>query len=99
MLNNALRQTARTVGVRHQSSSVSTTFLKGRKALYSRETFKANWLSDTATYPLLAVMGAATLLVVGVGASCLSFSPDVRIYPSKRSSIVRTWGLPGYKHD
>lgn len=70
---------------------------EGRKALYRRETWRKNWLAQPATYPLLIVMGAASALVVGVAASCLAASPDVRISPGKRAATLRTWGLPGYK--
>jgi hypothetical protein len=59
---------------------------------------KRAWFSDPATYPLIVVMGGASFLVVGVMASCLLASPDVRISPQKRNKIIRTWGLPGYKH-
>jgi hypothetical protein len=54
-------------------------------------TFSKNWLQDQSTYPMMAVLGAAGLLVVGVGVSCLSFNPDVQIDPKKRTAIVRTW--------
>ena len=46
---------------------------------------------------MIVVLGAAVVLVGGVGISCLSFCPDVQLDPKKRNAIVRTWGLPGYK--
>mmetsp|Transcript_14274 Transcript_14274/g.33000 ORF Transcript_14274/g.33000 Transcript_14274/m.33000 type:complete len:96 (+) Transcript_14274:151-438(+) len=94
MLNNALKQSVRIAG---QQRQVSTTFLTARKNFVTRETFTKSWLSDASTYPLLVCLGGAGVLVVAVGVSCLSFSPDVRIDPKKRNATMRTWGLPGYK--
>jgi hypothetical protein len=52
--------------------STSTTFLtKG-----STKSFKKAWLSDSSTYPLIVVMGAAAALVGGVGGSCILYSPE-----------------------
>lgn len=56
-----------------------------------KDTFSKNWLSDPSCYPLIAVMGAAGCLVVGVISSCLLFSPDVQIAQKKRGAVVRTW--------
>ena len=71
-------------------------FQKTKHAEYNA---KKVWLGDPATYPLFVVMGAASFLVVGVISSCLLASPDVQISPKKRNQIIRTWGLPGYKHN
>mmetsp|Transcript_29268 Transcript_29268/g.41434 ORF Transcript_29268/g.41434 Transcript_29268/m.41434 type:complete len:108 (-) Transcript_29268:51-374(-) len=106
MFTNAFRQAARTSHRRLQSTAtaapkspsqasggVCTEFLTANQ----QYKFSEAWLSDPSAYPLLVVMGAAGLLVVGVSASCLAFSPDVRIDRTKRSSTLRDWGLPGYK--
>lgn len=77
----------RVVGRRFQSTDkISTTFLTANGG-----NFKKNWLQDPSTYPMIVVLGAAGLLVGGVGISCLSFSPDVQIDPKKRGAVVRTW--------
>lgn len=93
MLSSTLRHSSRVAGRRFQSSGTSTTFLHAHK----QQTFRKNWLSDPSTYPMIAVLGAAGVLCVGVMASCMFFSPDVRVDPKKRNAMIRTWGLPGYK--
>jgi len=77
------------MGQRRFQSSTSTTFLHKHKA----ETLKRNWFSDPSTYPLMGVMVSAAFLVVGVGASCLAYNPDVQINPNKRGAIMRTWEM------
>lgn len=47
------------------------------------KSFREHWLSDPSCYPLIAIMSSAALFVVGVGASCLMYNPDVRIDPNK----------------
>jgi len=88
MMNSALRQSARVAQRRYQSSKVSTTFLTKKKA-----SFNEAWLSDPSAYPLIAIMGAAGALVVGVSVSCLAFSPDVQISPNRRGSVMRNWEM------
>mmetsp|Transcript_23008 Transcript_23008/g.35221 ORF Transcript_23008/g.35221 Transcript_23008/m.35221 type:complete len:91 (-) Transcript_23008:53-325(-) len=58
------------------------------------KTFADRFLSDPSTYPLIGTMGCAVVLVVGVAASCLTYSPDVRISFEKRGAVLRSWGLP-----
>lgn len=45
---------------------------------------KANWLSDPATYPLIACLGGAMALCSGFGIYFLMTAPDVQISPLKR---------------
>mmetsp|Transcript_33846 Transcript_33846/g.82043 ORF Transcript_33846/g.82043 Transcript_33846/m.82043 type:complete len:89 (-) Transcript_33846:118-384(-) len=88
MMNSALRQTSRVAQRRYQSS-VSTTFLTKKK----ERTFQKAWLSDPSTFPMIAIMGGAGALVVGVAASCLASNPDVQISPSKRGAVIRNWQM------
>mmetsp|Transcript_50390 Transcript_50390/g.69925 ORF Transcript_50390/g.69925 Transcript_50390/m.69925 type:complete len:89 (-) Transcript_50390:205-471(-) len=85
LMNAALKQSARLGQRRFQST---TAIYANRKA---NLTVRNNWLQDPSTYPLIACMAAAGALVVGVGGSCLMYSPDVQISPSKRGAIMRTW--------
>ena len=62
-----------------------------KKAYNAAGATKKAWLSDPSTYPLIAIMGAAGMLVLGVGTSCLMYNPDVQINPNKRGSPMRTW--------
>ena len=56
------------------------------------DTFKKNWLSDPGAYPVLVVLGVACTGCTVYGFYNLLNSPDVRITPTKRESVVRTWG-------
>jgi len=53
--------------------------------------FKENWLSDPGAYPVIFIIAFAGCFCSGVGFKCLSSNPDVRIVPSKRNSVLRTW--------
>lgn len=53
--------------------------------------FKENWLSDAGAYPIVVVISFAMVLCGGVGSRCLMANPDVRVLPSKRNSVIRTW--------
>jgi hypothetical protein len=57
---------------RYKSSTVSTTFLTKKQ----EQSFQKAWLSDPSTFPMIAIMGGAAALVVGVGASCILFNPE-----------------------
>eukprot|EP00568_Trieres_chinensis_P007629 CAMPEP_0183295752 /NCGR_PEP_ID=MMETSP0160_2-20130417/3594_1 /TAXON_ID=2839 ORGANISM="Odontella Sinensis, Strain Grunow 1884" /NCGR_SAMPLE_ID=MMETSP0160_2 /ASSEMBLY_ACC=CAM_ASM_000250 /LENGTH=91 /DNA_ID=CAMNT_0025457283 /DNA_START=91 /DNA_END=366 /DNA_ORIENTATION=+ len=89
LFSNAFRSAARSAisGKTRRFQSTSTTFLTATGG-----TFRQNWLSDSSTYPLLVCLGAACALCTGVGIHFLANNPDVRISPTKRNSIVRTWG-------
>ncbi|KAL7547197.1 hypothetical protein ACHAWF_010512 [Thalassiosira exigua] len=50
-----------------------------------------NWLSDPATYPLIAILGGACVFCTAFGVWFLSTAPDVQISPLKRSATVRNW--------
>jgi len=56
-------------------------------------TFRKMWLSDMTTYPIVVVLGFAVALCAGVGVTGLMCNPDVRVDPSKRNTIIRTWGI------
>jgi hypothetical protein len=75
------------VGSRRFQSTTSTTFLHKHK----KETIRRNWLSDPSAYPLIVVMGAAGVLVVGIIGSGLLYNPDVQINPDRRGNIIRHW--------
>lgn len=79
-----------TTVARRFKSDVSTTFLTLGK---QQANVKKNWLSDPATYPLLAALGTAVAMCTGVGLSCLAYSPDVRIASHKKNSTLRDWSM------
>ena len=49
---------------------------------------KSNWLSDPATYPLIAILGATGVFVSGFIVYFLTTAPDVQISPLKRYVCV-----------
>eukprot|EP00571_Detonula_confervacea_P014594 CAMPEP_0172308990 /NCGR_PEP_ID=MMETSP1058-20130122/9419_1 /TAXON_ID=83371 /ORGANISM="Detonula confervacea, Strain CCMP 353" /LENGTH=95 /DNA_ID=CAMNT_0013021535 /DNA_START=160 /DNA_END=447 /DNA_ORIENTATION=+ len=49
------------------------------------------FLSDPATYPLIAILGGTGVFVTGFIAYFLASSPDVQISPLKRSKTIRDW--------
>ena len=54
--------------------------------------FKKDWLSDPSTYPIMVIMGFALTFCTGAAANALIRYKDVTILPSKRNSILQTWG-------
>mmetsp|Transcript_26433 Transcript_26433/g.31189 ORF Transcript_26433/g.31189 Transcript_26433/m.31189 type:complete len:98 (-) Transcript_26433:305-598(-) len=93
MINNTFRQLARSAipnqrRLMSSNGQYSTTFITAGKD-YS---MKKTWLSDPATYPLIAVLGIATGLCSGFGFWFLLNNPDVRLNPQKRNTLIRTWG-------
>ncbi|KAL3757151.1 hypothetical protein ACHAWU_004583 [Discostella pseudostelligera] len=52
---------------------------------------KTNWLSDPASYPLIAILGAAGVFCSGFGIYFLATAPDVQISPLKRNKTIRDW--------
>mmetsp|Transcript_25533 Transcript_25533/g.59013 ORF Transcript_25533/g.59013 Transcript_25533/m.59013 type:complete len:85 (-) Transcript_25533:177-431(-) len=80
-MSSSLKHTA-TMAKRHFPNPLS----RGPNKMKS---FREHWLSDPSCYPLIAIMSSAALFVVGVGASCLMYNPDVRIDPNKRGDPLR----------
>mmetsp|Transcript_20444 Transcript_20444/g.58114 ORF Transcript_20444/g.58114 Transcript_20444/m.58114 type:complete len:216 (+) Transcript_20444:107-754(+) len=54
--------------------------------------FKAAWLSDPSTYPIMVIISCAITFMVGMGFHALFFYKDVQISPEKRGSVLQTWG-------
>jgi NADH-ubiquinone reductase complex 1 MLRQ subunit len=61
--------------------------------LRNSRTTKSNWLSDPSTYPLLVALGGAVAMAAGVGLSCLTYNPDVRISKDKKHALIRDWTM------
>jgi hypothetical protein len=65
--------------------------------MYSRQVIdsienKPVWLSDVATYPVIAICGGACIGAAGYIAYKFTTSPDVRVDKNKRGSEIRWWG-------
>mmetsp|Transcript_7840 Transcript_7840/g.11579 ORF Transcript_7840/g.11579 Transcript_7840/m.11579 type:complete len:83 (-) Transcript_7840:167-415(-) len=58
---------------------------------HQKKTMNEIWLGDRGAYPVIGIMGFATVFCFGVGMRCLTSHPDVRIMPSSRNSVLRTW--------
>mmetsp|Transcript_22771 Transcript_22771/g.32594 ORF Transcript_22771/g.32594 Transcript_22771/m.32594 type:complete len:97 (+) Transcript_22771:57-347(+) len=50
------------------------------------------WTSEPGAYPIMVILGLAVVGCTAYGTYRLSSNVDVRITPSKRAAIVRTWG-------
>jgi len=50
------------------------------------------WTSDAGAYPVMFVLAFACAFCGWYGSRNLLTHPDIRISPSKRVSVVRTWG-------
>jgi len=55
-------------------------------------TFKELWLSDKGAYPVIGIMAFASGFATWFGCRMVAAHPDVRVTPSKRTSVMRTWG-------
>jgi hypothetical protein len=54
--------------------------------------FKQEWLSDPATYPIIVIMGGGLTFMVGMGFNALFGYKDVQINPNKRGAMLQDWG-------
>lgn len=92
MLHTVFKHTTRMsvqTMMRRQASTATPAFVKAGRAARSKGVTQKNWLSDPATYPLIATLSGALALVLGVGVSCLMYNPDVQINPEIRGNIGR----------
>ena len=79
--------------------ALSRSVPQGRRALSSPSpprspklsALRRDWLTDPATYPLIGIIGFASLFASFVGVSCLLRNPDVQLDKNKRKSILRYW--------
>mmetsp|Transcript_13672 Transcript_13672/g.21946 ORF Transcript_13672/g.21946 Transcript_13672/m.21946 type:complete len:91 (-) Transcript_13672:135-407(-) len=88
MFHSAFKQAARVSQCRLQSTA---TFVTQKKAAGTSAAWKQAWVSDPSTYPLIAIMGIAGCMVLGMGSACLMYNPDVQINPNKRGATMRNW--------
>jgi len=84
-LLNIFQRSTVNAQARRMNSGTSTTFVHADK----KYSFRKAWFSDPATYPLIAVLGAACGLCSGFGIYFISSSKDVRISPQKRHALIR----------
>jgi len=84
---------ASAVGQRQFLSTAAAAALKNpsvpRAYQYS---FKKAFLSDPSTYPLLILMGGTLAFMTVMGMHGLATKKDLRIVPSKKHGVLRTWG-------
>ncbi|TFJ85783.1 hypothetical protein NSK_003287 [Nannochloropsis salina CCMP1776] len=57
----------------------------------SRKNFKQTWLMDGATYPIIVIITFAVTMCSGFTAYKFLHSPDNRVNPRKRTSLMRDW--------
>jgi len=49
------------------------------------------WLSEVGAYPVIGILAFATAFCATIGTRTLMKNTDVRIAPSKRQQLIRTW--------
>ena len=54
--------------------------------------FKKAFLSDSGTYPLIAVLATATFFIVGMSANGLMYYKNIRITPAHKHEVIQDWG-------
>jgi hypothetical protein len=55
--------------------------------MYQEYSFKDAWLSDPATYPIMAIMVAATSFIAGMSANAMMYYKNIGIKSPKKSII------------
>jgi hypothetical protein len=59
---------------------------------YTPPSFKQTWLSDPATYPIMFILGVATVGCSAFMTYKFSTGMNFRISPSTKGQTLRTWG-------
>jgi hypothetical protein len=59
--------------------------------MYQKTPRKTFFLSPS-TYPLTAIIGIASFIVIGMGLNALRNYKDVKIDPSLKHQVIRDWG-------
>jgi hypothetical protein len=54
-------------------------------------TFKANWLSDPSTYPIIVILTGAVTGCSAFMTYKITRCPDVRITKSQKGQVIRPW--------
>jgi hypothetical protein len=60
-------------------------------SLRRSNTFQNNWMSDMSTYPIMAIMGGATLGCTAFMTYKFTMCPDVRVKSNTKGKVVRDW--------
>jgi len=63
-----------------------------QQEVYQNQTFKKAFLDDPACYPIIAIMGFITCVVVGMGTHQIVSLKDLRISSKTRQSTLQNWG-------
>ena len=63
-----------------------------------KSSFRKNWLSDSATYPIMLIIGAACSMVILAGGRTLLFNPDVHFEKGERMDMLSNNDEEGESH-
>ena len=66
--------------------------LLDRQEVYQNQTFKKAFLQDPSCYPIIAILGFTTCIVVGMCTHQISSLKDLRFSPKTRRSEIQNWG-------
>ena len=92
-LCHAMYRSAPIVGMRQFASTAAASAPKNLlvPGVY-KYSFQKALLSDPSTYPLLLFMGGTLAFMTVMGAHALATRKDLKITPSRKHEVLRTWG-------
>lgn len=73
------------------SHAVSFSAFAISQEIYQKQTVKKAFFSDPSTYPLIAIMSFALILVTGMGTHALLYYKNLRIKPEHKHDVLKTW--------
>mmetsp|Transcript_44969 Transcript_44969/g.66757 ORF Transcript_44969/g.66757 Transcript_44969/m.66757 type:complete len:99 (-) Transcript_44969:128-424(-) len=89
LARSALTRVPRSPAVQQQRTKAATAF---EKSLGSYKDFDyAVWSSEAGAYPLILILGVAIVGCAGYYSYNVAYNPDIRVTPSKRHALIRTW--------
>lgn len=93
-LCHAMYRSASVAGQRRFASTAAAAALRNPSVPLYQYSFQEAFLSDPSTYPILILMGGTLAFMTVMGLHGLTTQKDLRIWPSKKHEVLRTWGQP-----
>mmetsp|Transcript_8583 Transcript_8583/g.21065 ORF Transcript_8583/g.21065 Transcript_8583/m.21065 type:complete len:89 (-) Transcript_8583:120-386(-) len=86
---NALTRAATTQAPRVAAAARAQSTLPLGK--FKEPSFSKTWLMDAGTYPIMVVVGVASVGWMGFLSYKCAYCPSVRITSKTRGQVIRTW--------
>jgi len=93
-LCHAMYRSASAVVQRRFASTAAAAALKNPSVppFCYKYSFQKAFLSDPSTHPILILMGGTLAFMTVMGLHGLATQKDLRIWPTKKHEVLRTWG-------